>query len=1808
MKSHRLTRRQFFKLSLFSAGALALPAISLASVVAAPSKEAQAAAEQPHKLAVPQPDFTPIATATAFGTPTDISMGWDGTVWSIDTSGAPHLYDPTRDTWLPHGDGIDAAAFHNDVFYFFRGDQVLQINNGVAITTSIASTFPNAPDSFKLRVTGAASVSGKLVLFNGGRYAPADGSAPAKKLTDLPNWPATPTWRDGVVTGVYSDGGAVTLLNGADNVIYIDLLSGPVFGGSGKIADLHQWGKTLPADWLTAGFDAGFQYAVNGQPFDAIFKGTAVAQFDANASVAAKPAYLPVAYPEWPETWHPRLQHAPSGRMANLWVATVAGRIVRHDGEAWQTMPGAGVSAAVGQDGTVMVASQGGLFRWNGSGYDGVGNAGPLAQVSLGDAGHVWVRNAANQVLRFDATTGFTAVNLGAGVPNPTHMAANADGTLWHAAAGNPNAFRLISESNNPSSPIQLKGGGIVTSVNKVASTGYGAAHVLATHQDGSTQAYRYDSPYVFKTSQSYSIMSSQFEHGLGCLFFLDAINGFVSGQPFQAVVVALDAHTGREVSRSAPNAPNAAPYRSITFDPIHDLIYVTVASGTSNDQATPGQVLALDARDLTKVRWQFTTPTGIDAAPALNGTQLCFSDRTNRVYLFDTRDALQNSAAPQPKWTWQVPTQGAGPKSDTHVAATPVLANGNVYLAAWDIGTIAPGGNEFGSALYFAQCNAANGSDGIADYVGFVGSAGGYTNPNLLPPALGRMSLSDGSTPQAIYLNGILAIHGVNIDAVAQGKPASPIAFNLPDAKSQIGTGIVFDDGTRIDGSAGAAPDPVKARVWFGDTNGNLWSLHPASTGLTPKDNTPLQVKKAGVVTTPVLYKDPQGGLTVLFGLNQDLVQSPPSLYGFDPDNGNIAGVSTGVTLPFTLSKTVTNGMIYVGGLEENISTNSVPQVFGIRVDELPQALRDFIIESQQMQDPDQNAQGGSSDPSNPIPPSVARYQTHLTIVDEQRVPQAHEAVKIWCDTPNTKIVVGGVSYTAGPDDGQYALVKTGTDGSLVITMDASDYFAPTLRVWAAFMDPFERIVVNADAEFHQRVMTAHSNAGDDDPSKVNLVTAKNYRGASLFTDAEKNQSPSMPQNVANAIQTADKGLGINSGNGNSKLMYRKLMQLMGVKHKNQRIQVKWVESTSTEPYLAYADLAGATHFPTNIPSSRPATIVQPIGLRYARPSSDATQPPAFTPMSHADARQAIDALQGEPWQPGDPHGSAAPFAMPARAFNIFQDFWNWLKGLFDKIVACVLSIAEDILAGIQYFVGEVLKVFKAIIKVLEDVFPFLGSFFKMLEKAIDDVLEAMSILFNFGEIIKTHRWLRDQINALLGQAEQAITNNVKPAVDSFFQSGESAVKNAFDALIKKIEPNKQGNNLKGAGSTPHTAFSAGQGAYGQGGTSHAVQCSYGLQKLKQNAQAGTEKAGVAFGVNLADDDPIVNLWTTFTNQISNDPALNSAISGLSSSASNLFSAPSAGEFFRALLVTLLELIETLVEGALVVANAFVDLLLNAIGDIISTTQSFLNTPIEIPFISWLYQTVFGEPLTFLNALCLVAAIPITVLYRVIEGRYPSQDFPTGALSVAVSPVVTKLLGAFSGMLAFAAGIINAFNDVLGEASNAFLSKLSAVLSLAGTAITIPLAGNDAPSFEDWVAWGGEWAASALGIFGAIEWTGTLAELWEYSAPGLTTAIGLFQIILFSVAFANDAQFDPNTDLGFASSLLSAFPGVVNPLKLAGEIGAIFVAGIDFWGGIAVCVIDMVVAFAGLGSTPPNPQIKPRLYLPWVPIGAEMP
>lgn len=216
-----------------------------------------------------------------------------------------------------------------------------------------------------------------------------------------------------------------------------------------------------------------------------------------------------------------------------------------------------------------------------------------LSQVSVGDEKHIWVRDDKNVVHRFDLETGKYAAC--AEVGQPTHIDASEDGTLWHCTESNAHAFRFLSEAKK-NEDIQVNAG--VTSVRKVASVGFGTAHCLVQEQN-KAQLYRYDSPYVFKTSRSYlSDNFSPIEQGLGNLYTIVREGGDFPDNPLHTFVVALDAHTGHEVARQKISgilnpAGKLVHYPGVVFDPINELVYVTVGTTPSdtavNEVSSPG-------------------------------------------------------------------------------------------------------------------------------------------------------------------------------------------------------------------------------------------------------------------------------------------------------------------------------------------------------------------------------------------------------------------------------------------------------------------------------------------------------------------------------------------------------------------------------------------------------------------------------------------------------------------------------------------------------------------------------------------------------------------------------------------------------------------------------------------------------------------------------------------------------------------------------------------------------------------------------------------------------------------------------------------------------------------------------------------------------------------------------------------------------------------------------------------------------------------------------------------------------------------
>ena len=787
--------------------------------------------------------------------------------------------------------------------------------------------------------------------------------------------------------------------------------------------------------------------------------------------------------------------------------------------------------------------------------------------------------------------------------------------------------------------------------------------------------------------------------------------------------------------------------------------------------------------------------------------------------------------------------------------------------------------------------------------------------------------------------------------------------------------------------------------------------------------------------------------------------------------------------------------------------------------------------------------------------------------------------------------LLVNGQNYTIGPDDDQYAVVNDGPDGTLLIVSgytqadgsDAPDMSAPPLRAWASFMDPYERMLIYRDREFHNRVAAAHAtNAGQsgaDDPTRPNLQTAQKYgplqknvgnTGATLFTADEQQQG--QPQQVASTIQKMAASVGTAAPSG-SKTLKASFAQL---------------GTDSPGKYVAYADTPSGQYSPVNVAANRAAVVLQPGGLSYSS-NNDKSVPSAYSSMTPAAATLAIDALEGVPWhssQYATPRVKDAAAKGTLSLGDALDDFWNWLKGAVATITHVIVSVAEDIYAGIRFIVDGVAHVFQAIITGIEQIASAIGSFFIELGKLIEEVIEALSVLFQFGHIIDTHNILKaellNRINGVQGNSTYPgfaalVANNAVPQVDKFFQNTEQTISNALNGLANALG-GAPVNKLPGSGSTVHSTFTVtpkGGGAP----SNQSSQSTWALQKFNGGIGAGSVSA--VRGLQ-ASGDPVSAFFSGFIARLSGDGNLANEWQQIKSGAQQLGNSSSASDFLKQGLAELLRIVALLAEGVLAVSNAFVDGLLAEINALVQSmfgAGGFLTTELDIPVLSWLYQLLFGEPLTILNALMLVVAIPVTLLWRVIEGQWPSDSMAarsTARVGLGAAPqVVQNLFGLANAVLSVIQGILFGVGDAKGAGSVPLIIGRGALAcSVAISGFSVPAISSDTSSFFDWTSWAVGLSMGLLNIFGSMNFDPGLSEELTAFVPAMLTALSIGQIFVLSIEFG--VQPPPNVinQVALGVTMAALLPSLINPLKLASEIGAVVVAVLDVVMGLAVAVM----------------------------------
>ena len=84
------------------------------------------------------------------------------------------------------------------------------------------------------------------------------------------------------------------------------------------------------------------------------------------------------------------------------------------------------------------------------------------------------------------------------------------------------------------------------------------------------------------------------------------------------------------------------------------------------------------------------------------------------------------------------------------------------------------------------------------------------------------------------------------------------------------------------------------------------------------------------------------------------------------------------------------------------------------------------------------------------------------------------------------------------------------------------------------------------------------------------------------------------------------------------------------------------------------------------------------------------------------------------------------------------------------EVIQQVIVTVADVVQVAIQVMDAGISKVFHFIVKTVEDAVRTIGSFFVSLGKLIIHTIEALSLLFHFGEILATHKLIMDLVREI--------------------------------------------------------------------------------------------------------------------------------------------------------------------------------------------------------------------------------------------------------------------------------------------------------------------------------------------------------------------------------------------------------------------------------------------------------------------------
>ena len=884
--------------------------------------------------------------------------------------------------------------------------------------------------------------------------------------------------------------------------------------------------------------------------------------------------------------------------------------------------------------------------------------------------------------------------------------------------------------------------------------------------------------------------------------------------------------------------------------------------------------------------------------------------------------------------------------------------------------------------------------------------------------------------------------------------------------------------------------PVVIGSTLCVGSTDGTLYALDTATGDEQWRVDTGSAIVTGLVNEDSVLYFATAGGSA---GTGPAFLAVDANSQGNDvlaypvPDADTILFAQGGVT----------NGVVYFYGAQNVYAVN------------MSNVIREFAVTSKLI------VENYTTDTATPTG-SDTSYRVTLSIRDENGFARPQQPIKLW--SSGTLYVVNQASpVTLTPDAPVW--MQTDASGSLTLAVSAFDDGTPTgtpnvtcppVFAWANFMSAGEAIVIYPDHESLGTLANVQGSSGSASaaraaaagPAPQFLDQATAYDGSALILSSYQDPASlnAIADTVRNTIGTRNTGT-------------------VGASHltAGRHPAAKYIRHGAVVPNVVYAADASAPATRPYVPGAVPTFTVD-----------FSTGQPVFQPGTFDDSRP--EALRS-------PAGTELG--------GIFSDIGHFTDNVIkggEQVAKMAWQFTEN---AVETVIHTAENIYNLVITDVEDAVTAVVGFLKTVVADIIKIIQWLSALFNWENILHNHTYIKQAITNPSDPANPGILDRLAAWVASELNGGTDTT-TVLGGLAGRSSAAVGSTATATAGQTVQTQQAGNNDpnqVYNTGGGNNAGQCTWMHEKVTENSPSASIGGGPAAGVgaswdpgaiNAAFDQFLTALGNALTGSFADLPEqIQQKIASTQDNFSDPKSALSTG--LSDMLTVFQALADDMAEFAQAVAKDFLQLLDTLLGQIVG----WLDEPVDIPFVSALYQALTGGQLSVLDLTCLLAAVPATILLDVITGSPTVPDTVSAGADSVSGPDGLASTGSTAGQILL--GITSFLIGIVGQALDILLLSFYEAWSDAPSQAPKTMAFFNGLDFAaDFTGW-------AIGVAVAYGWATWEAQDWCYWAVQSIPQPFNFAY-LFRADGTNYKQAGRDTIFGVITLVISAVYAAVWP------------------------------------------------------------